>query len=111
MIDRSKGKNKQSTQDKPTMMAEGARSFDHISQQNMAILDEVAHDHGCTCQPYQDWFTYQRWSAQGFQVQKGEHGTRLTVFVSKKIEEDGKEKVVSFPRVTTVFCRCQVQPQ
>ena len=90
-----------------------AKSFEHgESAQHALILAEVAQGRGCSCQAYVDWFTYNRWLAQGFQVQKGEKGTRLTVFVPiEKIDEaTGQKKIAGTrPRSTTVFCRCQVK--
>lgn len=74
-----------------------------------AILSQIAHDKGCSCQPYIDWFTYNRWNAQGFQVQKGEHGIKLTTYVPVTEKKDGKETTYTVPHGTTVFCRCQVK--
>jgi len=54
------------------------------------------------------FFTYNRWLAQGRQVQRGEHGEGLVTWIEKK-DTDG-EVTGTFPRSTTVFCRCQTQP-
>lgn len=95
------------------MTAEQAVSFEHGESTTSAmILMMAAQERGCGCLPYQDWYTYRRWQAQGYQVQKGEHGVRLTVF--KTVEEvdrkTGKKKTKSVPKGTTVFCKCQVKP-
>lgn len=88
-----------------------ATSFEQgYSLQNAAILARAAADNGCECEPYVDWFTYKRWLAQGMQVQKGEHGVKLSCFLkSTKTDKDGKETVYSRPWTSVVFCRCQVK--
>ena len=88
------------------MTAKQARTFEHgYSQVHAAILANAALEKGCQCVPYVDWFTYKRWLAQGFQVQKGEHGIRLVRFITA--EKDGKKR--TFPKRYSVFCRCQVK--
>lgn len=76
-----------------------------------AILLAAAVERGCDCQPYEDWFTYKLWQEQGFQVQKGQHGVKLTKFVERTQvdKKTGKEKTVKIPWRYTVFCRCQVK--
>ena len=56
------------------MTATEARSFDRFSVANAAT---VMAERGCGCEPYVDVFTYKRWQAQGFQVQKGEKSIRI----------------------------------
>jgi hypothetical protein len=91
---------------------DSAKSFDRFSMQNALILAEQSQHHGCKCQAYEDYFTYARWAGQGFQVQKGQHGTKLSVYIPVKKVLDGEEKVVgSRPWSSTVFCRCQVAPK
>lgn len=102
--------------ERPQMTAEEARSFDRISTANILVLTEAARLRGCSCEPYRDWFTYNRWRAQGYQVQRGEHGTPLTVMIQHEKREagpDGEECVttVSRPWTAHVFCRCQVAPK
>lgn len=93
-----------------TMTAEQARTFDSFSEANARLLVLAAAARGCQCLPYTDWFTYKRWKAQGAQVQKGQSGTALTVYITRyKDGEDGTRKESgSYPRTTYVFCRCQV---
>ena len=92
------------------MTKDEATSFESgHSLQHAAILAMAANANGCECEPYVDWFTYKRWTAQGMQVQRGEHGVKLSVFVkAKKTDKDGKETEYTRPWGTTVFCRCQV---
>lgn len=94
------------------MTAEQARTFEHgESETHYMILTLAAQERGCTCEPYKDWFTYNRWQAQGYQVQQATevgHGVKLTTYRTVK-DEDGKEK--SIPWYTSVFCRCQVKPK
>lgn len=96
---------------RPAMTAEEATTFDRFSLLNAATLEEAAALKGCGCRAYEDWFTYNRWLAQGMQVQRGEHGTKIEVIIhSEKEDANGQVVARSFPRVSTVFCRCQVQP-
>jgi len=93
------------------MTAVQATRFEHGQSTGSALLLTLAaQERGCTCQPYVDWFTYKRWTAQGMQVQKGEHGVKLTVYVPNKPDEDG-EPTGTHPWHSTVFCRCQVKPK
>lgn len=96
------------------LTAKQAKTFEHGRRLSSEVfLAGVAEEKGCTCQAYVDWFTYRRWLALGFQVQKGEKGTKLTTFVpiEKTDPDTGVKKVVSTrPRTCTVFCRCQVKP-
>lgn len=94
---------------RPKMTAKEATSFDGYSVANSMILNQAARDRGCTCEPYTDWFTYNRWQAQGFQVQRGEKSTKVTTMISVTDKQSG-EIVGKFPRAASVFCRCQVQP-
>lgn len=94
------------------MSPEQARHFEHgYSLNHETILALTAAEKGCTCQAYVDWFTYDRWQAQGFQVQKAQHGVKLTQFVERtKIDKATGETITyKMPWRTTVFCRCQVK--
>lgn len=97
---------------KHTMTAEEATSFEHgISTAHVMLLAMAAEERGCECTPYADWFTYNRWQAQGFQVQRATevgHGVKLSTF---RTVEDKDGKTHSVPWNTTVFCRCQVKPK
>lgn len=93
-----------------TFTAKTARQFEHgESMTHAMILTMAAQARGCTCEPYRDWFTYRRWQAQGYQVQKGEHGVKLTTYRPITETKHGKEVRKTIPRTTSVFCRCQVQ--
>ena len=85
-------------------------TFTHRSTENATFL---LNSRTCTCQPYEDWYTYRRWQSQGMQVKKGQSGTRLPKPKFIKVEEEvnGKVKTKSFPKTSTVFCRCQVKPK
>ena len=94
------------------MNATEARTFEKgRSTNHEMILLMAAQDRGCNCEPYVDWFTYKRWSAQGMQVQKGEKGICLLTFAeTEKVDKDtGKKKVHKRPWRSFVFCRCQVK--
>lgn len=98
-----------------TLTPDKARSFDYFSRANADVLTAAATQNGCTCQPYLDWYTYQRWQAQGFQVRKGEHGVRLLTWVDSKTTQDTDDTdttqakpATKRPWPYTAFCRCQV---
>ena len=97
-----------STQTKPAtrkFTAETAVQFDHYSQTNATILSLACP----TCQAYKDWLTYQRWLALNFQVQRGEHGTKLQIYVDRPSKDD-ETKSIRIPWHVTVFCKHQVKP-
>lgn len=101
---------KRATKKEP-MTAEQATTFEKFSLVNAAVLEEAAALKGCDCHAYEDWFTYNRWQAQGLQVQRGEHGTKIPVIVHVQQETDsGQVQERSFARTVTVFCRHQVKP-
>ena len=95
-----------------TFTPETARRFAHgESMTHAMILTMAAQERGCQCEPYVDWFTYRRWQAQGYQVQKGEKGVQLTTYRPITETKGGKESRKTIPWRSTVFCRCQVQPK
>ncbi len=80
--------------------------FDAPSELNTMIVESAP----CTCKAYEDIFTYARWQALGYQVQKGEKGTKIKTYrrIKKVDKKTGKHKSFSIPKTTTVFCLCQV---
>ena len=59
-----------------------------------------------------EWATFLQWRQKGYNVRKGEHGTKIVKFV-EFISKDNAQKVAkaaSAPRVYTVFERGQVEP-
>lgn len=94
-----------------SMTAAQATTFEHgHSLASEVALTIAAQEHGCDCQAYRDWFTYRRWQAQGYQVQKGEHGVKLQTWVHyTTTDSKGNEIERVRPKTTTVFCRCQVK--
>ena len=92
------------------MNATEAQSFDSHSMTHEMILAMAADSKGCQCEAYRDWYTYNRWRAQGYQVRKGEKGVCLTVYrtIEEKDKDTGKVKRKSRPWRSYVFCRCQV---
>ena len=91
------------------MTAEQATTFEHESAQSAAT---VAEQLDCECEPYADVFTFNRWKAQGFSVQKGEKAIRVPGYLTKVTTDasTGAETVARIPRTNCVFCRCQVAP-
>lgn len=89
----------------PKMTAEQAREFTTFSIGNAATLSAACPD----CEPYSDWFTYNRWAAQGFHVCKGQHGTRIAVVIeTQKKDDKGESQPSKYCRSVPVFCRHQV---
>jgi len=86
------------------MTAAQAVRFDRYSSTNAGI---VAISFECDCVPYEDVFTYRRWMAQGFQVQKGEKAIKITTYRPIK-DKDTDEIVGKAPTTSAVFCRHQV---
>ena len=91
----------------PKMTPTQARSFERYSKAN-AILVKTCLE--CGCEPYVDVFTFRRWAAQGFHVNKGERSIRLPVIMAKEIEDKdtGDAKTIRIMGNAPVFCRHQV---
>jgi len=97
-----------SARNNTAMTAQDARSFDGYSESNaMLIMSQL----DCECVPYESVFTYARWKAQGYQVQKGQHGLRIPTITAYEVEdkETGEMKTRSRKHTSVVFCKCQVQ--
>lgn len=94
------------------LTAQQARTFDHLSPHNAAVLAAAAHARGCACAPYHDWFTYRRWRAQARHVRKGEHGIALPLVMPSEDPDPETGAIRTRPRFGTscVFCRCQTDP-
>ena len=95
------------------MTAVQATTFEHgKSLASELVLALAAQANGCSCEAYRDWFTYKRWQAQGYQVQRGEHGVKLQTWIHYPTKDKhGNEVERVRPKSTTVFCRCQVRPR
>ncbi len=88
---------------------ETARRFDRYSVANAVRVKEALP---CGCEPYRDVFTYRRWKAQGYQVQRGEKAIKLPVIYKRteKDRETGRERTERRVGRSAVFCRHQVKP-
>lgn len=103
------------TKHQPRMTAEQALSFDRFSLQNAVAIRSAL---SCDCEPYEDVFTFNRWLAQGFAVQKGQKAVRITTWVDTRPtdrDDDGddapsKTRPPKRPHTSFVFCRHQVGP-
>lgn len=96
----------------PKMTAEEARSFDQVSIGNAMMVDLLLKKK-CDCHAYEDVFTYNRWRAQGYQVQRGEKSIKLPLVKVVTEENEDTGEPVECRRIlgsSAVFCRCQVQP-
>lgn len=85
-----------------------AKKFEGFSEVNYEILKETLE---CDCEPYVDIFTFNRWKAQGYSVMKGQKATKITTIVKREYEDkkSGEKETKTFPKNTSVFCRCQVE--
>jgi len=79
-----------------------------FSRYSEANASKVVSTLTCGCQPYQDVFTYGRWQAMGFQVQRGEKAIRLPLI--KEVQDADTEETKRVKGMSFVFCRHQVQP-
>ena len=92
-----------------TFTPQTARQFDRFSVANAVTVKKSLP---CGCEPYVDVFTYRRWKAQGFQVQRGQKAIKLPL-IYKLSETDPKTGERTESRrigSAAVFCRCQVNP-
>ena len=87
-----------------TFTPESAQSFHRYSPINAATVKMRL---ACGCEPYKDVFTYNRWLAMGYQVQRGEHSIKIPVIVERENEDNETIKRLF---KSHVFCRCQVKP-
>jgi len=94
---------------RPRMTEEQAVTFPGHSMASMVAVESVLK---CDCMPYADVFTYNRWRAQGFQVQRGSKAISLPLV--KDVEETDEHGAVTNTRrvlgTSKVFCRCQTEP-
>ncbi len=114
------------TEQKRFENAQEAKTFEQHSVINANILEAECEE----CEGYQDWFTFNRWIKQGYVVNKGEHGTKITVIFKTKVRVDpatelkmtkeeikrsdsrGEPKfygVAKMKRNVSCFCRHQVR--
>ena len=96
---------------RPAMSPSDAKSFKTFSVNNAAEITSALALRGCSCQPYKDVFTFNRWKALGRHVKKGEHGIRLSVMTETEQEdrETGEVKTRKVMHRAYVFCACQVE--
>ena len=97
------------THRRPAMTPQQATSFDHYSVANASYVKASL---SCGCEPYQDIFTYNRWKALGYQVQRGEKAIKIPVIKSIEVEnkETGESELRKLLGSGAVFCRHQVAP-
>ena len=72
---------------------------------NALTQNEYTGENRClllaTFYPEQEWATYKQWLELGYQVQKGQKGTKIVRMMVIKSKNGGKDKTV--PRHYTVF--------
>lgn len=93
------------------MTAIEATTFQTYSIANAAKVKGAL---SCGCAPYVDVFTYRRWLALGFQVQRGQKAIKIPVVKVIQSKEtfdgDGNPDARKVLGSGAVFCRCQVKP-
>lgn len=91
------------------MTAEDARTFGSYSVANAVRVTQILT---CGCEPYRDVFTFRRWLAQGFAVQRGQHAVKIPVvkMIERENRETGERETRRVLGSGAVFCRCQVAP-
>ena len=109
----------------PQFTAESAQEFQTASPASMlqvyeSIAERTAQGKHteCECEPYRDTFTFDRFRAMGFMVNKGESALRISTFVPvtgkfrKEKDDSGNDvdRQVLIPRTVCLFCKCQVHP-
>ena len=99
-------KTRQRTKAPPMTKYEAVR-FDRYSVANAVT---VATELECGCEAYQDVFTYKRWKAQGFQVERGERAIKLPQVreVERENPDTGAMEQRKVFHTSAVFCRHQV---
>ena len=90
------------------MTAREAKTFTATSPENATFVEDTFK---CDCEAYIDIFTYGRWKAQGMQVQKGQKSVKIKTYIPIKERDDQGNEVIAYmkPKITSVFCRCQVK--
>jgi hypothetical protein len=90
------------------MNATEARRFDRYSPTNAALAETAL---ACGCKAYESIFTYRRWQALGYQVQRGAKAVRLPVLHTRTTtdEETGQEHTRRVFGTAVVFCQHQVK--
>lgn len=110
---------------RPKMTATEARTFERYSMTSMVQIAEAIEERRaegvhpeCSCEPYADTFTFNRWKAQGFGVRKGEKAIKFVTWVradnGRDVEaeaeaDDDRREPALIMRTVCVFCRCQVE--
>jgi hypothetical protein len=88
------------------MNATEARQFGRYSAANASTVEGALR---CGCKAYADIFTYNRWKALGYQVQRGQHAVTLPlVKVVSTEDDDGNDDTRKLLTRSAVFCRHQV---
>jgi len=106
---------------KPKMTAEDAVTFDKLSGASIQQISDAidfrrltGKHQSCDCRPYADVFTFARWQALGYFVNKGEQAIRFVSYVASQKDKDTERSEAEetpqrlYPRTLCVFCRCQV---
>jgi antirestriction protein ArdC len=94
------------TEARTKLTPEEARTFSRYSVANAGHVESALE---CGCEAYRDVFTYNRWRALGYQVQRGEKAIKIPVIVEReKEDENGATSRARSFRTSAVFCRHQV---
>jgi hypothetical protein len=101
------------------MTSAEAQEFDSISMQSATQVIEAIEARkaegqhtDCSCLPYSDVLTFERWRALGRQVCRGEKSLRIQSFkpIGDPENESQTQRRRLIPATLCVFCRCQTKP-
>lgn len=82
----------------------------------MIVLTEMQTRGFTDVRPYENVLTFDAWRGAGRTVKRGEHGTKITVFVPMEVAEtdertgETKTKTITRPRTSVVFHVSQTDP-
>lgn len=86
------------------------------TESSSAVNDAMTISHftrlGVTdVRPRENVFTFWGWKAIGRRVRKGEHGCKLTTWISERDKETGEHTGRKFPRTAVVFHISQTEEE
>ena len=84
--------------------AENCRSSINIAMVMMYFSEKGIPENDI--RPGENVLTFNAWKAKGRSVKKGEHGCKITTYITKKKDKKGEEEY-TFPKTVAVFHRSQ----
>lgn len=105
---------KMTSQEATSFDAESTNSYTQVLEALERRREESDRYSECSCEPYEDVFTFERWIAQGKVVKRGEKALAIQSWIvtppsKEEQEKDPEAKPRMRPKVLHLFCRCQVK--